>query len=128
VLADTLQPYPASLGSAAGAPSGGSTGAIDVPTLATGRIDGLAGATNIPLELRLRPQPNGFLHGEMVIHEAGYGATPIQGFIRGNHVVFQVPFGAKTLNFDGRRTSDQLNGTFFSTPTGDSGTWNTVTN
>jgi serine/threonine protein kinase len=128
VLADTSQPYPASLGSAAGAPSGGSTGAIDVPTLATGRIDGLAGATNIPLELRLRPQPNGFLHGEMVIHEAGYGATPIQGFIRGNHVVFQVPFGAKTLNFDGRRTSDQLNGTFFSTPTGDSGTWNTVTN
>jgi serine/threonine protein kinase len=128
VLADTSQPYPASLGSAAGAPSGGSTGAIDVPTLATGRIDGLAGATNIPLELRLRPQPNGFLHGEMVIHEAGYGATPIQGFIRGNHVVFQVPYGAKTLNFDGRRTTDQLNGTFFSTPTGESGTWNTVTN
>ena len=76
----------------------------------------------------MRPQPNGFLHGEMVIHEAGYGATPIQGFIRGNHVVFQVPYGAKTLNFDGRRTSDQLNGTFFSTPTGESGTWNTVTN
>jgi serine/threonine protein kinase len=128
VLADTSQPYPTSLGSASGAPSGGSTGAIDVPTLATGRIDGLAGATNIPLELRLRPQPNGFLHGEMVIHEAGYGATPIQGFIRGNHVVFQVPYGAKTLNFDGRRTTDQLNGTFFSTPTGESGTWNTVTN
>ena len=128
VLADTSQPYPASLGGASGAASGGSTGAIDVPTLATGRIDGLAGATNIPLELRLRPQPNGFLHGEMVIHEAGYGATPIQGFIRGNHVVFQVPYGAKTLNFDGRRTSDQLNGTFFSTPTGESGTWNTVTN
>jgi len=128
VLADTSQPYPASLGSASGAASGGSTGAIDVPTLATGRIDGLAGATNIPVELRLRPQPNGFLHGEMVIHEAGYGATPIQGFIRGNHVVFQVPYGAKTLNFDGRRTSDQLNGTFFSTPTGESGTWNTVTN
>jgi hypothetical protein len=39
-----------------------------------------------------------------------------------------VPYGAKTLNFDGRRTSDQLNGTFFSTPTGESGTWNTVTN
>src|SRR5229473_508193 len=122
VLADTSQPYPASLGSASGAASGSSTGAIDVPTLATGRIDGLAGATNIPVELRLRPQPNGFLHGEMVIHEAGYGATPIQGFIRGNHVVFQVPYGAKTLNFDGRRTSDQLNGTFFSTPTGESGT------
>ena len=127
VLADNSQPYPASLSGSPGAPSPG-TGAIDVPTLATGRIDGLAGASNIPLELRLRPQPNGFLHGEMVIHQAGYGATPIQGFIRGNHVVFQVPYGAKTLNFDGRRSADQLNGTFFSTPTGESGTWTTVTN
>ncbi len=114
--------------SASGASSGGSAGAIDVPTFATGRIGGLAGATNIPLELRLRPQPNGVLHGEMVIHQAGYGATPIQGFIRGNHVVFQVPYGNKTLNFNGRRSADQISGTFFSTPTGESGTWNTVTN
>jgi serine/threonine protein kinase len=127
VLADTSQPYPTSLSGTSGVPSGG-TGAIDVPTLASGRIDGLAGSNNIPLELRLRPQPNGFLHGEMVIHEVGYGATPIQGFIRGNHVVFQVPYGAKTLNFDGRRSADQLNGTFFSTPAGESGTWTTVTN
>ncbi len=127
VQADTSQPYPTSLSGTSGVPSPG-TGAIDVPTLASGRIDGLAGSNNIPLELRLRPQPNGFLHGEMVIHEVGYGATPIQGFIRGNHVVFQVPYGAKTLNFDGRRSADQLNGTFFSTPAGESGTWTTVTN
>ena len=127
VLADNSQPYPASLGAPPAVPSA-SSGAIDVPTLATGRIDGLSGVSNIPLELRLRPQPNGFLHGEMVIHQAGYGATPIQGFIRGNHVVFQVPYGARTLNFDGRRSADQLNGTFFSTPTGESGTWTTVTN
>ena len=135
VLADNSQPYPTSLGGSAGlpgvgAPGGGSasSGTIDVPTLATGRIDGLAGANNIPLELRLRPQPNGFLHGEMVIHLANYGATPIQGFIRGNHVEFQVPYGAKTLYFDGRRTSDQLNGTFSATPSGERGTWTTVTN
>jgi len=131
VLADNSHPYPASLGGAAGMPgasTGASTGAIDVPTLATGRIDGLSGVSNIPLELRLRPQPNGFLHGEMVIHQAGYGATPIQGFIRGNHVVFQVPYGAKTLNFDGRRSADRLDGTFSSTPSGESGTWTTVTN
>ena len=127
VVADNSQPYPTSLGAPPAVPNPG-TGAIDVPTLATGRIDGLSGVANVPLELRLRPQPNGFLHGEMVIHQAGYGATPIQGFIRGNHVVFQVPYGAKTLNFDGRRSADQLNGTFFSTPTGDSGTWTTVTN
>ena len=129
VLADSSQPYPApaSLGAPPGVPSGG-TGAIDVPTLATGRIDGLSGGTNIPLELRLRPQPNGFLHGEMVIHQPGYGATPIQGFIRGNHVEFQVPYGTKTLYFDGRRTADQLNGTFSASPTGERGTWTTVTN
>ncbi|MGZ6228232.1 MAG: hypothetical protein ACXWNE_08885, partial [Candidatus Binataceae bacterium] len=135
VLADNSQPYPTSLGGSTGLPGvgasgggGASSGTIDVPTLATGRIDGLSGANNIPLELRLRPQPNGFLHGEMVIHLANYGATPIQGFIRGNHVEFQVPYGAKTLYFDGRRTSDQLNGTFSSTPSGERGTWTTVTN
>jgi len=131
VLADTSQPYPTSLGSVPPPPSvstGGGTGTIDVPTLATGRIDGLSGVSNIPLELRLRPQPNGFLHGEMVIHQAGYGATPIQGFIRGNHVEFQVPYGTKTLYFDGRRNADQLDGTFSATPTGERGTWTTVTN
>ena len=136
VLADNSQPYPASISgspSSSGMPGGGTgggsaSGTIDVPTLATGRIDGLGGATNIPLELRLRPQPNGFLHGEMVIHLASYGATPIQGFIRGNHVEFQVPYGAKTLYFDGRRSADQLNGTFSATPTGERGTWTTVTN
>jgi serine/threonine protein kinase len=127
VLADNSHSYPTSLGSAAGAPGAGG-GTIDVPTLATGRIQGLAGVGSIPLELRLRPQPNGFLHGEMVIHEAGYGATPIQGFIRGNHVEFQVPYGDKTLYFDGRRSADQLSGTFSATPTGESGTWTTVTN
>jgi serine/threonine protein kinase len=128
VLADNSQPYPASLGGASGVPGAGAGGTIDVPTLATGRIDGLAGASNIQLELRLRPQPNGFLHGEMVIHRAGYGATPIQGFIRGNHVEFQVPYGDKTLYFDGRRNADQLGGTFSAKPTGERGTWTTVTN
>jgi len=132
VLAANSQPYPTSLGSSSSgmppAASGGAGGTIDVPTLATGRIDGLAGTTNIPLELRLRPQPNGFLHGEMVIHEAGYEAAPIQGFIRGNHVEFQVPYGTKTLYFDGRRSADQLSGTFSATPSGESGTWNTSTN
>jgi serine/threonine protein kinase len=114
--------YPATLGRSR---SGGS---IDVPTLATGRINGLGGAGNIPMELRLRPQPNGFLHGELVIHEAGYGATPIQGFIRGDHVEFQVPYGAKTLYFQGQRNADRLGGTFSATPSGERGTWSTVTN
>ncbi len=124
VMADAAQRYPATLGASAPAPGG----SIDVPTLATGRIDGLGGAGNVPMELRMRPQPNGFLHGELVIHQAGYEAAPIQGFIRGNHVEFQVPYGAKTLYFDGQRSADQLSGTFSATPTGEHGTWTTMTN
>lgn len=123
VVADaSSRPYVATLGNAPPAPGG----SIDVPTLTTGRIDGLAGSSNIPMELRLRPQPNGFLHGELVIHEPGYGATPIQGFIRGDHVEFQVPYGAKTLYFDGRRRADQLSGSFSATPSGERGTWTTT--
>jgi hypothetical protein len=129
VLADNSQPYPTSLGGSTGLPGvgasgggGASSGTIDVPTLATGRIDGLSGANNIPLELRLRPQPSGFLHGEMVIHLATYGATPIQGFIRGNHVEFRCHTAPRRCIFDGRRTSDQLNGTFSATPSGERGT------
>jgi serine/threonine protein kinase len=131
VIAGASQRYPTAVGGAPPAVGGAppaAGGSIDVPTLATGRIDGLGGLGNIPMELRLRPQTNGFLHGELVIHQAGYGATPIQGFIRGNHVEFQVPYGAKTLYFDGRRSADQLSGTFSSTPTGERGTWTTITN
>jgi serine/threonine protein kinase len=96
---------------------------LDSPTLATGRISGLAGKDSIPLELRLRPQPNGFLHGELVIHETGYGLTPIEGYVRGSHVSFQVPYGGETLYFEGERNSDRLEGTFEATPSGDHGTW-----
>ncbi len=122
VLAGPSPSYTHSLGStSASTPPGGGT--IDVPTLASGRIDGLAGINNIPVELRLRPQPNGFLHGEIVIHEAGYDAAPIQGFIRGNHVEFRVFYGTKTLYFDGRCSAKQLSGTFSAVPSGESGTW-----
>jgi serine/threonine protein kinase len=122
VLADAPRSYSPVLGTAPPAPGG----SIDVPTLTTGRIDGLGGASSVPMELRLRPQPNGFLHGELVIHQAGYGATPIQGFIRGDHVEFQVPYGTKTLYFDGRRSADQLSGTFSAIPSGERGTWTTT--
>jgi hypothetical protein len=96
---------------------------LDVPTLASGSISGLAGRDSIPIELRLRPQPNGFLHGEMVIHELGYGLTPIEGYVRGSHLSFQVPYRGETLYFEGERSSDRLRGTFEATPSGDHGTW-----
>jgi YHS domain-containing protein len=77
------------------------------------------------MELRLRPQPNGFLHGELVVHMAGYGPTPIEGFVRGDRLQFQVPYGGETYYFEGERSRDELSGTFESTPSGQRGTWTT---
>ena len=138
VVADAGMPYNGGGGvSSSGGPSGGgtvdplagsasasSTG-IETPTLATGTIDGIGGSGSASMELRLRPQPNGFLHGELVVHLAGYGATPIEGFVRGNHLQFQVPYGGETLYFEGQRQRDVLSGTFESTPSGARGTWTT---
>jgi hypothetical protein len=96
---------------------------LDTPTVANGKIDGLAGKDNVPMEIRLRPQPNGFLHGELVIHEAGYGLTPIDGFIRGSHIEFQVPYGGRVLYFEGQRRREQMSGSFQSEPSGERGNW-----
>ncbi|HKM99371.1 MAG TPA: serine/threonine-protein kinase [Candidatus Binataceae bacterium] len=97
-------------------------------TVATGSISGLPGGGSPELELRLRPEPNNFLHGEMVIHQDGFGSTPIEGFIRGDHLQFQVPYGAETYYFEGKRSSDTLSGTFESSPSGGRGTWTAQAN
>jgi hypothetical protein len=133
VLADAGGPYatyPGSggaIGSTMGSGSSGS-GSMLGPTIATGTISGLRSGGNPELELRLRPQPNGFLHGELVIHQSGFGTTPIEGFVRGNHLQFQVPYGTETYYFEGEHRSDQISGTFESTPSGERGTWVTQTN
>jgi len=75
------------------------------------------------LDLRLRPQPNGFLLGELVIHQRGFGMTAIDGYMRGERLQFQVPYGAETYYFEGQRRTDQISGTFESTPSGERGTW-----
>jgi hypothetical protein len=93
------------------------------PMTATGTISGLRSGGNPEMDLRLRPQPNGFLHGELVIHQSGFGMTPIDGHVRGNHLQFQVPYGNETYYFEGARRSDELSGTFESTPSGERGTW-----
>jgi len=92
-------------------------------TSATGTISGLRSGGNPEMELRLRPQSNGFLHGELVIHQSGFGMTPLDGFMRGNQLQFQVPYGSETYYFEGSRRSDQISGTFESTPSGERGTW-----
>jgi serine/threonine protein kinase len=130
VVADAGTPYsggPAGRGmaSAGGMGGGGLTTGLETPTLATGTIDGIGGHGGVAMELRLRPQPNGFLHGELVVHMNGYGPTPIEGFVRGDHLQFQVPYGGETYFFEGERARDQLSGTFESTPSGQRGTWTT---
>jgi serine/threonine protein kinase len=97
---------------------------FDSPMVANGTIDGLAGRDGIALEMRLRPQPNGFLHGELEIHQPGYGSTPIDGFVRGQHIEFQVPYGTKTLYFEGERRTRSMSGHFQSEPAGEQGSWN----
>jgi serine/threonine protein kinase len=116
----------ASLSPSAGLPpapsSSGPAPSLDTPTVANGTIYGLGGK-DMPMEIRLRPQPNGFLHGELVIHAAGYGLTPIDGFIRGNHIEFQVPYGGTVLYFEGQRRREKMSGSFQSEPRGQSGNW-----
>jgi hypothetical protein len=117
-------------GSSSGFSSGLSSTSPDMysATIATGTISGLPGGGHPDMELRLRPQPNGFLHGEMVIHQGGFGATQIEGFIRGDHLQFQVPYGTETYYFEGQRRSDTLAGTFESSPSGGRGTWTAQAN
>src|SRR6202167_2129677 len=124
--------YPGTSGAIGGTTGGGgcssSSGSMLGPTIATGTISGLRSGGNPEMELRLRPQPNGFLHGELVIHQSGFGMTPVEGFVRGDHLQFQVPYGTETYYFEGERHSDQIRGTFESTPSRERGTWVTTAN
>jgi Protein kinase domain len=115
------------IGSTMGA-SSASSGSMLGPMIATGTISGLRSGGNPEMELRLRPQSNGFLHGELVIHQSGFGMTPLDGYVRGNQLQFQVPYGTETYYFEGSRRADQISGTFESTPSGERGTWMTQTN
>jgi YHS domain-containing protein len=130
VVADAAGPYSSRSrsGPSAGTIPATTSGGLETLTLAKGTIDGIGGHSDIPLELRLRPQPNGFLHGEMDVHLAGYGPTPIEGFVRGERLQFQVPYGGETYYFEGQESRNELSGTFESTPSGERGTWSTRPN
>ena len=129
VVADAGLPYSGVSGSGGGGASPASaaiSSGIETPTLASGTIDGIGGlGGNAMMELRLRPQPNGFLHGELVVHLAKYGSAQIEGFVRGDHIEFQAPYGSETFFFEGQRQRDVLSGTFEATPSGSRGTWTT---
>ncbi|MGH7812664.1 MAG: serine/threonine protein kinase [Candidatus Binataceae bacterium] len=122
VIASTGSTYtPASTAGAGGAASGAP--AIAGPMVASGSIRGLPGSGSAAMDLRLRPQANGWLRGEIVIHQAGFDAAAIDGFIRGDHVAFQVAYGTETYSFDGRRSAGAIGGTFESQPSGRRGHW-----
>jgi hypothetical protein len=133
VVADAGIPYSGGGGGTTGSaasgggpgPSAAISGGLETPTLASGTIEGIGGSSGVSMELRLRPQPNGFLHGELVIHLAGYGPSPIEGFVRGDHLEFEVPYGAETFDFEGQRQRDVLSGTYEVSPSGNRGTWTT---
>jgi serine/threonine protein kinase len=124
VINDAGLPYSSGSGNATGGSASATSLGLEMPLLASGTIQGLAGHDSLPMELRLRPQPNGFLHGEMVVHLNGYGVTPLEGFVRGDRVQFEVPYGADTFFFEGQRDRDLLSGTFHSN-SGQTGSWQT---
>jgi len=108
--------------------SSASSGSMLGPTIATGTISGLRSGGNPEMELRLRPQPNNFLHGELVIHQSRFGMAPIDGYVRGTLLSFSVEYGIETYYFEGQRRSDQISGHFESTPSGERGTWTAQAN
>jgi serine/threonine protein kinase len=118
---------PLSSGSSPGSSSSGASSSavgLEMPVLASGTIDGFAGHSSVPIDLRLRPQPNGFLDGTMVVRLSGYGPTEIKGFVRGDNVLFEVAYGAETFSFQGQRNRDLISGTFHSS-SGQTGNWQT---
>jgi Protein kinase domain len=126
IVADAGVPYGGGgLSSSGGGGAGATVAGLETPTLATGTIEKIGGRENVPMELRLRPQPNGFLHGELVVHLPGYDAMKIDGFVRGNRVQFTAAHGAETFYFEGERSRDVLGGTFEATPSGERGSWTT---
>jgi len=127
IVADAGSPYGGG-GLSGGGGAGGAgvaTSGLETPTMATGTIEKIGGRENVAMELRLRPQPNGFLHGELVVHLPGYDPMKIDGFVRGNRVQFTAAHGAETFYFEGERSRDVLGGTFEATPSGERGSWTT---
>ncbi len=88
-----------------------------------GSMLGLVSGREILLEVHFRPQGHGGLRGNLVIHEQGYGAAPLEGRLQGNEVEFKSPIGSNVYHFRGWREGDRLSGTYSVAPFGMSGQW-----
>ena len=89
-----------------------------------GSLLGLISGREIPLEITFRPQRNGSLRGELIIHEPGYGVAPLEGrVLPNNQVEFRSPLGRDTYYFKGWQEGDRLTGTYRASPTRKDGRW-----
>ncbi len=88
-----------------------------------GSLRGLVFGREVALEIDFRPQQDGALRGDLIVHEAGYGVVPLKGRVQGTKVEFQSLFGHETYHFRGAREGDRLSGTFTAYPSETSGNW-----
>lgn len=88
-----------------------------------GSIVGLVSGREVALELNFRPQRNGGLRGDLIIHEPGYGVASLEGRASGNQIEFRSSIGRKTYHFQGWRDGDRLSGTYRVSPSAGKGQW-----
>ncbi len=88
-----------------------------------GSMLGLVSGREVALEINFRPQGDGSLQGDLIIHEPGYGVAPLEGRTDGFQIEFRSPLGRDTYHFRGWREGNRLIGTYTVSPTGASGRW-----
>jgi len=93
-----------------------------------GSMLGLVAGREVVLELDFRPQGDGSLRGDVIIHEPGFGVAPLEGRMDGNAIEFRSPMGRETFLFRGWRDEGRLTGTFTVSPSGGGGRWSVKIN
>jgi Mg-chelatase subunit ChlD len=88
-----------------------------------GSMIGLVARREVPLEINFRPQGDGGLRGDLIIHEPGYSVAQLEGRLDGNQIEFRSSIGPKTYHFQGWRDGDRLSGTYRVSPSGGKGQW-----
>ncbi len=88
-----------------------------------GSMIGLVAGREVPLEINFRPQADGGLHGDLIIHEPGYGVAQLEGRMDGNQIEFRSPIGRDIYVFLGWREGDRFSGTYRASPSGGEGRW-----
>ncbi len=88
-----------------------------------GSMIGLVAGREVPLEVNFRPQGDGGLHGDLIIHEPGYGVAQLEGRTDGDQIEFHSLIGRDSYLFQGWREGDRLSGTYRASPSGGEGRW-----